>query len=392
MSSLKLKGLGRDGLALVVALGAASALAPAPVLANSAASTRGGGGGSSSGHASGSASHSSSGSSHSSSGSSSSGHGGGSSGVAVPRGSGSSPGGRSPHHSYSSGHDGHDGHYHGGGYWGGYWGGYYPWYGYGWGPYYGWGWGAGWWWPWAASIGYYGGPPAYDGYYGYGGDGGYGALDLDVVPESAQVFVDGQYAGTCDDFDGYPQYLWLPAGTHDVAIYSEGHVTIGRQYSIYGGRVIAVNDHMQAGQAVRPEELQPSISHERRDDRLRRNEEREQDARQWDPNWRERDPGLKPEEELTPRERREERDIERQAAASAPQARVHLLVAPDDASVYLDGTFIGTGSQIGHVNGMVVPAGHHVVDVVRPGFDPEHVEFDSTLGQEVEVKVVLDKD
>jgi len=68
------------------------------------------------------------------------------------------------------------------------------------------------------------------------------------------------------------------------------------------------------------------------------------------------------------------------------------VVAPDDASVYLDGTFIGTGSQIGHVNGMVVPAGHHVVDVVRPGFDPEHVEFDSALGQDVEVKVDLDRD
>jgi len=51
-----------------------------------------------------------------------------------------------------------------------------------------------------------------------------------------------------------------------------------------------------------------------------------------------------------------------------------------------------TGSQIGHVNGMVVPAGHHVVDVVRPGFDPEHVEFDSALGQDVEVKVDLDRD
>ena len=41
---------------------------------------------------------------------------------------------------------------------------------------------------------------------------GVGALDLDIKPRSADVFVDGEFVGQVRDFDGYPSFLWLAEG------------------------------------------------------------------------------------------------------------------------------------------------------------------------------------
>ena len=74
------------------------------------------------------------------------------------------------------------------------------------------------------------------GYYGYGtgyGSGYYprfgsgfgfdiGELRLQVFPRNAQVFVDGYYAGTVDDYDGTFQALKLEAGPYQIRISAPG--------------------------------------------------------------------------------------------------------------------------------------------------------------------------
>jgi hypothetical protein len=45
-----------------------------------------------------------------------------------------------------------------------------------------------------------------------------GSLLLHVQPASAQVFVDGYYAGTADDFDGHPGALVLDTGAHIIEL------------------------------------------------------------------------------------------------------------------------------------------------------------------------------
>ncbi len=295
-----------------------------------------------------------------------SGSAGGDGTVAQPRSSspGSSPGGgRGDWRGRSGGRDDHG---HHSGYGGGH-------YGYGHRPYYGnpwWGW-WGWGWGWGEPYG------------GYGVDGGYGrrdgdydeqgALDLDIWPGDTQVYLDGQNIGTVDDFDGFPSYLWLDKGTYDIVFYREGFQTLARQYSIYDGLTIDVGDRLVPGDSVRPEDL-PTKTHVRRDTRV--DDERERSDRIDGDGERSRD--------RRPRDERPARGDDEQ------QGRLFLSIEPEDASVYLDGQFVGTAEEIGRLHrGLVVDAGQHRISVVRPGRRGSEQTFTVRPGSEQEIKIEL---
>ena len=89
--------------------------------------------------------------------------------------------------------------------------------------------------------GLYGG--GYGGYYGSGDSGAYqgayqgtgsssygrgpqGSLRLKIKPREGQVYVDGFFVGTVDDFDGTFQKLGIDSGGHRIEIKAPGHETI----------------------------------------------------------------------------------------------------------------------------------------------------------------------
>ena len=231
------------------------------------------------------------------------------------------------------------------------------------------------------SYGYYGHPYFYYGPYGYhyrysphvsvgiGGGGSYysgeemGALDLDIRPEKAQIFVNGEYVGVADQYDGYPGYLWLEKGTYDIVFFKEGYETISRQYSVYPGSVVDVGDRMVAGEAKRPEDL-ISKSTVNRDERLRRDRERAAAA--------ERLQG---------------------GSGNAPAGgvgRLHLEVWPEDTAVYLDGNFLGTSGELAQLSaGLVVEPGEHLLELVRPGYVTEERSIKVPGGETLDVSVEL---
>lgn len=335
--------------------------------------------------------------------------------IAVPRSpegsSGGSSGGRDRER---AGRRHHGGHHGGGGYYGGHYGrGYYgyPWYGSYWGVHYGYPWG---WWPW-----YYG---AYDSphYRGYRGGGYYdeadmGALDLDVSPGRTEVHLDGQFLGTVDAFDGWPQYLWLDRGTYDLVLYLDGYRTVAKQITVYPGVVLDVGDRLEPGESVRPEDL-VTKTHERRDARLEQDREMRDkaardrlDERERMEEWRERARerrGAREDDEDTEEveevdavdeptlgdrdDRGDDGDDDRSLDARGEPGRVRLDVEPGDASIYLDGRFIGTGDDLAKLHsGLLVDAGEHRLAVVRPGRRSEEREFRVAAGQEVELEIEL---
>jgi hypothetical protein len=332
------------------------------------------------------------------------GHGGGGSHGGGSHGGGSHGGGS--HGGGSHGGGSHGGHW-GGGHWGGGHGGwghghggyYYP--SWGW-AYPGWAWGWGWGWGWGAGWGW---SPYYYGAYYYGPHyagpaAAWGVVSTDVEPEEARVFLEGRYIGTADDFDGYPDFLYLQPGQYHLEFRLEGYETQAaeidaragvrinlnnklkkipgsKQYGSYhtptpeggilrfwgkrGGAVVAYDGARDAGPSgndieARPDgpQSQPPPSPEPRDDA-----------------WRQGTSAPEP--------------------ARVKQGRLVLSVVPGDAVVYLDDRFLGIAQEIaGAERGIPLAPGKHTLSISRPGFKTRTMEFDVAPGESKTVEISLD--
>jgi hypothetical protein len=65
-----------------------------------------------------------------------------------------------------------------------------------------------------------------------------GELRIEVDPNYAEVWVDGYYAGTVDDFDGFWQGLTLEEGRYTIAIVAPGFEPLEFDVRIHAGRKI----------------------------------------------------------------------------------------------------------------------------------------------------------
>ncbi len=95
--------------------------------------------------------------------------------------------------------------------------------------------------------------PYYGGYaypdYGYGSgeppeaieeepDEPYGGLSFDIVPPTAQVYVDGMAAGEADYFTPDAQPLAVGVGEHRIEIYAPGYEPMAFTVDVQPGEVI----------------------------------------------------------------------------------------------------------------------------------------------------------
>ncbi len=84
--------------------------------------------------------------------------------------------------------------------------------------------------------------------YGYGaprervtitpGSNFYGGVALEITPNDADVYVDGEYAGRVEDFDGTEQPLTLTAGTHKIDVRAAGYEPLVVDVGIQPGQVV----------------------------------------------------------------------------------------------------------------------------------------------------------
>jgi hypothetical protein len=244
----------------------------------------------------------------------------------------------------------------------------------------------GWWDPW-----FYGPRWGYTTAYPNPTTGGFGALDLDVSPERAEVWVDGRKVGVADDFDGFPNYLWLEKGTYDVAFYLDGYRTLARQYTIYAGLVVDVEDRLEAGETIHPSDLGPK-THERRDARIRAEEQRERELeRRRSYRSAEADEDEEVDVEDSEDGAAPELDADAPRDARSAPGRLRLEVLPEDASVYLDGRFLGTGRELAGLRaGLMVDPGEHRIEVVRPGHRSSTRTVEVGAGAELELDIELE--
>lgn len=92
----------------------------------------------------------------------------------------------------------------------------------------------------AGPYGYYG-YPAY-GYpypaYGYGYGRPYGGVRIDLPQRDAEVWADGYFAGTVDNFDGSMQQLNLTPGVHRIEVREKGFEPVSFEVNVEPGRTI----------------------------------------------------------------------------------------------------------------------------------------------------------
>lgn len=118
----------------------------------------------------------------------------------------------------------------------------YPYWGYG--PY----WGGPWYGGWGFGYGFY--PPPID--LNAATIAGVGAIDLNVKPGEAEVWVDGKFVDEAKELDGGPRYLWLKEGPHHVVIYRGGYASFDEQIDVRAGTARELKVRLEKGSSEAP--------------------------------------------------------------------------------------------------------------------------------------------
>jgi len=99
--------------------------------------------------------------------------------------------------------------------------------------------------PYGGYGGAYGGYDPYQGSYGGGSYRGAGSMRLKVKPADAQVYVDGYFVGTVDNFDGAFQRLAIEEGAHKVEVRAEGLETVQFDVMIIPGETVTYKGELK---------------------------------------------------------------------------------------------------------------------------------------------------
>ncbi len=216
-----------------------------------------------------------------------------------------------------------------------------------------------------------------------------GAIDLNVKPKNTQVYLNGSLVGTTGKFDGFPDYLWLREGRHELIFYLEGHKTVRKIYEVVRETVWRERFQMVPGESKPVADLsKPPVPPKPAQD-VARNTTREQHPNQDHPRARRRIP-VEGQAQAAPASSGEgERgDLD----LRGEPARLILNVVPGDATVYLDGKFLGAATDLANRSGdLIVDAGEHTLELLRPGYQTATRQIQLKAGELLTLDIALEK-
>lgn len=236
------------------------------------------------------------------------------------------------------------------------------WYGHG--PYFGFGYGYGY------GYGYpyyWPGYPPYYGHYYYDDS----SARIQAKPREAQVYVDGYYVGTVDDFDGMWQRLHLAPGEHELTLYLEGYRTFTQKVLFRPHTTLKITHVM--------EPLAPGEA----------NEPKPTAAAPPAPSPRGPVPSRGRDRGYDPPERRQPEDV--RPGAGQGFGELSLRVQPEDAVVIIDGERWdgpGGGSRLQ----VQLSEGSHRVEVTKAGHRPYSTTVEVRGGETVTLNISLPRD
>ena len=199
-------------------------------------------------------------------------------------------------------------------------------------------------------------PYRYGGYSQYQYGQFYGpesALRLQVSPRTTEVFVDGYYAGTVDDFDGIFQRLRLAAGEYEVTLYLPAYRTVTQQLLLQPGRTLREKHVMVPLAPTDPPEPRPVAR------------------------------ALRPSPDLPA-----PTASGRSADLDVSFGEIAIRVQPADADVLIDGER-WEGPANGEALVLQIAPGPHRIEVRRDGYRGYTAQIDVRAGQTTPINVSL---
>ena len=174
----------------------------------------------------------------------------------------------------------------------------------------------------------------------------HGAVDCDVNPDEAVVYADGRALGPADDFDGWPEYLYLKAGTYELEFRLEGYETYRVEVTVSPGSFLRIRHTLNKVEATSNEE----------------------------------------EEEV------EENPEKTGQGTAEGMGSVHLKLFPENAVSYMDQRLFATGEDLARLHGpLQIGAGRHIIVCYAPGYEEDTREFTIEPGEFLELDIVLEE-
>lgn len=219
--------------------------------------------------------------------------------------------------------------------------------------------------PWYPDPYYYG----YQRYYDMSS-----SLRIQVSPRETEVFLDGYFAGTVDDFDGIFQRLNVEPGDHDIELYLPGHRMVQQRVYLQPGRSSNIKLAMQplaAGEAepVRPAGPSPDAARRRSTGPVSR---RGPDVT--------RDPRRRDDIDV--------RDRDVASDANGDSGSLAIRVQPGNASILIDGEQ-WEGPQDDERLVVELSTGRHVIVVQKEGYRRYTTEVTVKPGDTANVNISL---
>lgn len=180
------------------------------------------------------------------------------------------------------------------------------------------------------------------------------ALRFQVTPEDAEIFLDGYYVGTVDDFDGMFQRLYLEPGEHDVEIYLTGYRSVRQKVFVQPGATFRLRYDMDAlmpGDTADPRPVAPA----------------------------------------TPPPAAGRRPIPQRPDQQSEFGAIAIRVQPRDAVVLIDGERWDTPPDNDRLV-VQLPAGPHRIEIRKDGFGGYSATVDVRRGDETPVNVSLTRE
>ncbi|MBN2384692.1 PEGA domain-containing protein [bacterium] len=218
-------------------------------------------------------------------------------------------------------------------------------------------------------------------------NGKYGYLDLDVVPEEAKVFINNEYIGICDQFDGFPDFLYLEVGTYTIRFSLESYLDHEQQITVRPGRELEFNTRLIKGPSSdydrthHPDQTQPA-SDDQEQPVLIEGPPAEPDRPETATVPDKPPSPIQPDQTAT------------QETKPQPDGTgfIRFRIFPREATVYLDGTFVGVAHELNdRADALEFSAGRHQLEIMMPGHETASQELELKPGETSQVRIILIK-